>query len=76
MVRSGRSGWYYRVLAEGVLQAGDPVRLAERPYPELPFTRLVAIVNGGEANAADRARIAQAAGVAGWLREAARQGTG
>jgi MOSC domain-containing protein YiiM len=73
MVRSGRSGWYYRVLEAGVLQAGDPVRLIERPNPDLPFARLVAIVNHGHSNAAEMALLAQAAGVADWLQAAARQ---
>jgi MOSC domain-containing protein YiiM len=37
MVRSGRSGWYYRVLTPGSLQAGDEVQLLERPLPDFPF---------------------------------------
>ena len=37
MVRNGRSGWYYRVLTPGTLQAGDEVRLLERPMPDFPF---------------------------------------
>jgi MOSC domain-containing protein YiiM len=32
--RSGRTGWYLRVLQEGELQAGDAVRLLERPHPQ------------------------------------------
>src|SRR5947209_5536826 len=39
VVRSGRSGFYLRVLEEGTLNAGDEVRLVERPYPEWPVTR-------------------------------------
>jgi MOSC domain-containing protein YiiM len=31
---SGRTGWYYRVLQEGYLQAGDPLQLVERPNPQ------------------------------------------
>jgi MOSC domain-containing protein YiiM len=41
MVRSGRSGWYYRVLASGTLQAGDRVELLERPLPDFPFNALL-----------------------------------
>jgi MOSC domain-containing protein YiiM len=41
MVRSGRSGWYYRVLTPGTLTAGDDVRLVERPLPDFPFTGLL-----------------------------------
>jgi MOSC domain-containing protein YiiM len=31
---SGRHGWYLRVLSEGLVEAGQPVRLRERPHPE------------------------------------------
>jgi MOSC domain-containing protein YiiM len=30
---TGRTGWYCRVVAEGLLTPGDPVVLVERPYP-------------------------------------------
>lgn len=30
MARAGASGWYFRVLAEGAVQAGDELRLTER----------------------------------------------
>jgi MOSC domain-containing protein YiiM len=39
VVRSGRSGFYLRVLEEGELQAGDEVLLVERPYPEWTISR-------------------------------------
>jgi MOSC domain-containing protein YiiM len=32
--RSGRTGWYYRVLQEGYVKADSPIKLIERPYPE------------------------------------------
>lgn len=53
MVRTGRSGWYYRVLEEGVVAAGDTVSLAARSREPFPFSRLVAIVNGGTASRAE-----------------------
>jgi MOSC domain-containing protein YiiM len=31
----GYTGWYFRVLQEGMVQAGDSLRLIERPYPHL-----------------------------------------
>lgn len=37
---SGRTGWYYRVLDEGTVQAGDTFTLAARPYGDWPLTRL------------------------------------
>ncbi len=71
MVRSGRSGWYYRVLVPGTVQAGDAVARVDRPHPELAFERLVAIINYGDASADELALIARAPGVAEWLRSRA-----
>jgi MOSC domain-containing protein YiiM len=73
MVKSGRSGWYYRVLEEGVLKAGDGIRVIDRPHPDLPFERLVEIVYRGEGSPEEYAIIARSAGVAQWLRAAARK---
>ncbi len=40
MVRSGRSGWYARVLHEGSVGPGDAVLLAARPNPAWSVRRL------------------------------------
>jgi MOSC domain-containing protein YiiM len=32
---TGYTGWYFRVLQEGIVQPGDRLRLLERPYPHL-----------------------------------------
>ncbi|SHF81991.1 MOSC domain-containing protein [Ornithinibacillus halophilus] len=32
--KSGRTGWYFRVLKEGNVTAGDTIELMERPYPQ------------------------------------------
>lgn len=61
MVQSGRSGWYYRVLSPGVMQAGEPVVLRHRPHPGFRFDRLVQIVYQ---NTATRAELEQMAGMA------------
>ena len=37
--RSGRTGWYARVLQEGVVQAGDALILVHRPHPEWTVAR-------------------------------------
>ncbi|MEN1939603.1 MOSC domain-containing protein [Luteimonas sp. MJ246] len=37
---SGRTGWYYRVLQPGVAEAGDTLRLLERPWPDWSLDRL------------------------------------
>jgi MOSC domain-containing protein YiiM len=35
---SGRTGWYFRVLQEGVVRAGETMTLLERPYPQWTVT--------------------------------------
>ncbi|MEW9807841.1 MOSC domain-containing protein [Mesorhizobium sp. ZMM04-5] len=40
--RSGRTGWYYRVLREGYLEEGAPVELVERPQPEWRLSAVIA----------------------------------
>ena len=38
-----RTGWYFRVLQEGSIQAGDEIMLLERPFPELSLARIMQI---------------------------------
>ncbi|KAI0972213.1 PK beta-barrel-protein domain-containing protein-like protein [Xylaria arbuscula] len=38
--KKSRTGWYYRVLAEGVVQAGDEIRLVERRWPKWTIERI------------------------------------
>jgi MOSC domain-containing protein YiiM len=64
MVKSERSGWYYRVLRPGRLEAGDAVRLVERPHPDFPFARLVAIVYRKEPAQAELEKMAAMQGLA------------
>ncbi len=72
MVKSGRAGWYYRVLEPGDVGAGDEIELVDRPQPEFPFARLVAIVNRGQATPQELAVLAAMPGLASWLRKLAR----
>ena len=32
--QNGRTGWYYRVLKEGVIEVGMAIELVDRPFPE------------------------------------------
>lgn len=73
MVRSGHSGWYYRVLRNGVIGAGDAVQLHDRPHPAFAFPRLVSIVNHGDASEAELRAMAQMGGLAAQWRAAAAQ---
>ncbi len=72
MVRNGRAGWYYRVIEEGMLSAGDPVELVDRPNPDFGFERLVEIVNRRRATSDEFAAMANMDGLAGDLRSWAR----
>ena len=41
---TGRTGWYLRVLAQGSLQADDPVVLITRPHPDWPLDRVATLI--------------------------------
>lgn len=49
VVKTRRTGWYYRVLEPGLVRAGDALGLVERPHPEWPLASLFALLIGGEA---------------------------
>ncbi|HCQ46484.1 MAG TPA: MOSC domain-containing protein [Achromobacter sp.] len=42
---SGMTGWYYRVLQEGWLCAGDTLTLSERPHAQWPLARVQDVLN-------------------------------
>lgn len=50
--QSGKTGWYYRVLEQGTLQAGDTVELLERPFPALTIARANGAMYGEDEEAA------------------------
>jgi MOSC domain-containing protein YiiM len=64
MVRTGHSGWYYRVLREGSIAPDDEIVLAERPNPDFAFPRLVTIVNRGGATLPELQDLAAMPGLA------------
>jgi MOSC domain-containing protein YiiM len=73
MIRNERSGWYYRVLEEGEVRAGDAVTLVAREAPGFAFARLVTIVYRRTATPEEWAALAASPGLASDLREAARR---
>ena len=73
MVRNGRAGWYYRVVEQGTIRAGDAVVLVERPNPDFAFDRLVEIVNHRRARPDEYRAMAGMAGLSANLRERARE---
>jgi MOSC domain-containing protein YiiM len=64
MVRSGRAGWYYRVLEPGVIAPRDSIFLDERPNSDFSFARLIELVSYRKATLADLARMQQMEGLA------------
>lgn len=40
VIQTGFSGWYFRVLQEGHVEAGQSFTLLERPLPDWPITRV------------------------------------
>lgn len=42
--QSGRTGWYYRVLENGVVCAGDHLTLVERDFAAWSLTRLACVL--------------------------------
>ncbi len=57
--RTGRTGWYYRVLEEGELWAGAELLLQARPHPQWPLARLLEVLYRPSLDAAElRAALA------------------
>ena len=50
--RTGRTGWYYRVLEEGEARQGDALVIVDRPRPDWPLLRLIELLyrNTGDTN--------------------------
>lgn len=41
---TGRTGWYYRVIEPGLVQAGDAITLVARPHPAWPLARVIEVL--------------------------------
>jgi MOSC domain-containing protein YiiM len=61
MIRSGRSGWYLRVLESGLVEAGAPITTIDRLNPSWPVARLNRLIRGD----APRDEIAELASLRG-----------
>tara|TARA_R110000824_G_scaffold11585_5_gene50722 strand:- start:2881 stop:3534 length:654 start_codon:yes stop_codon:yes gene_type:complete len=48
VVKTGKSGSYFRVLEEGRVRAGDDFFQLARPLPDWPLDRLFALIVGGQ----------------------------
>ena len=75
MLRSGRSGWYLRVLEPGLIEAGASITTIDRLNPSWPIARLNRVINGrGQPD--EIAELASLAGIANDLRITARGNSG
>ena len=66
MVRSGRAGWYYRVLEPGEIAAGSAVHVDERPNSDFSFARLVEIISHGKPTPPELQRMQNMEGLAAY----------
>ena len=73
MVRTERSGWYYRVLEPGEVRPRDTIILEDRPHPAFAFERLVRIVYHSQASEDELTAMAEMTGLASSLRSAAQR---
>lgn len=48
VTQTGRTGWYIRVLKEGTIQAGDKMKLIDRPQPKWSIARANDVLFGRE----------------------------
>ncbi len=76
MVRNGRSGWYYRVIEEGVIAPGQVIERIARPNPDFAFARLVEIVNFRDPTRGELEAMAEMDGLADGMRDDARAALG
>lgn len=57
--RTGRTGWYWRVLEEGQADESDALVPVDRPRPEWPLARLIHLLYRDTRNLADIAAMAE-----------------
>ena len=71
--RTGRTGWYLRVLREGHVQCGDTLTLIERPLPEWTVARANEVMHGRPADRGAAAALAELPQLAPTWRESLRR---
>lgn len=68
MTRSGRCGWYFRVLGPGLIAPGDHHDVIDRPHPQWPISRFTPIAAGKAGRTDDLAELAALPGLSGYWR--------
>jgi MOSC domain-containing protein YiiM len=56
---TGRTGWYFRVLKEGLVEAGQTMTLLERPYPKWTIQKCNEVLHGKEPNFEEMQELSQ-----------------
>ncbi|EOO02671.1 putative mosc domain-containing protein [Phaeoacremonium minimum UCRPA7] len=56
--KTSRTGWYYRVLKEGTVKAGDEIRLIERKHPKWTIERIQEYLHRNKDNLAMNEELA------------------
>ena len=57
--QQGKTGWYFRVLKEGEIQAGDTLHLLERPFSEWSVAKCNDVMHNQKHDLEQSARLAQ-----------------
>ncbi|MCD0461965.1 MOSC domain-containing protein [Roseiconus lacunae] len=57
--QNGRTGWYYRVIRTGSIEAGLPVTLIERPFPDLTVAWASRVMYAKPRSTEDDLRLAE-----------------
>jgi len=75
VLKSSRTGWYFRVLEEGTVAPGLELRLLERPAPEWTIDRVNRVSHGKDVPGSDLLALADCRWLAeGWRAWAGKRG--
>jgi MOSC domain-containing protein YiiM len=71
MLQTGRSGWYARVLEDGIVERLSSIIVAERPNAAWPVSRLVRLIAHHSSTLEDMVELSELPGLAAhWRRTA------
>ena len=73
MLKSGRCGWYARVLEEGLVRRGAPVSVEQRPNPTWTISRFLEMFVSRSASIDDLIELAELPGLARHWRQTAQE---
>lgn len=70
---SGRTGWYYRVLEEGIVSPGSSLMLVDRLQPDWPLARMIRVMYRDKHNFSDLRLMSEIPELADSWRQIARR---